>query len=182
MSKLFAAAAPLLVAVSLQAAAVTTEDEATYLVRGTDRPDTPMAAWNADGQVATASGAAAVADAPQGAVRYAAKLVAWPTATVKVLTFSKDAGGVLHPITDEKTVYVLEGGLQATVDGATVDLSAGDLVSLPEDALRNAGAARPGRRGRRLDCRQPDTGCHTGCGQSRRREHPGGGPAHHPAL
>ncbi len=142
MSKLFAAAAPLLVAVSLQAAAVTTEDEATYLVRGTDRPDTPMAAWNADGQVATASGAAAVADAPQGAVRYAAKLVAWPTATVKVLTFSKDAGGVLHPITDEKTVYVLEGGLQATVDGATVDLSAGDLVSLPEGALRNAGAAR----------------------------------------
>ena len=142
MAKLSATAALLFVAGSLQAATLTTEHEATYVVHGAHRPDTPMAAWEANGQVASASGAAAVADAPRGAVRYAAKLVAWPTATVKVLTFSKDSGGVLHPITDERTVYVLEGGLQATVDGAAVDLAAGDLASLPEGALRNSGGAQ----------------------------------------
>ena len=109
----------------------------TFVVRGADRSATPMAAWEEDGNIRTVGGDA-VGQAREGAVTYEAKLVEWPTATVKVLTFAKENGGVLHPITDETLIYVLEGKVQASVAGKGVALSAGDVASLPDGALRNS--------------------------------------------
>ncbi len=123
------------------AAAQTAQESAdTYWVAGKDRAVTPMAAWQKKRNILTASGAAAVQKAPRSAVRYDAKIVAWPTATVKVLTFRKANGGVLHPITDETVLYVLEGSAQITVKGKPVVLATGDVASLPTGALTNPGA------------------------------------------
>jgi quercetin dioxygenase-like cupin family protein len=122
------------------AAAVAPESADTYVVAGKDRAATPMAAWQKKGTVRTAAGADAVRKAPRKAVRYDVKLVAWPTATVKQLTFRKANGGVLHPISDETLVYVLEGSAQATVNGKVVVLATGDVASLPSGALTNPGA------------------------------------------
>jgi quercetin dioxygenase-like cupin family protein len=123
--------------------AVATEAAGTYVVaRGTREP-LAMAAWanRSDRRVSSAAGPKAVARAPRRAVRYEARSVAWPTATVQVLRFTAAGGGVLHPLTDEKTVYVLDGAVQAEVGGQTVTLGAGDVASLPVGALRSAGAA-----------------------------------------
>lgn len=118
---------------------VAQEADSVYVVAGNSRSATPMAAWGEDGRVRSASGATGVANAPTGAVKYAVKQVRWPTATVKELTFTRGGGGVLHPLTDETLVYVLEGRVATTVNGRTETLGQGDVASLPEGALRSAG-------------------------------------------
>jgi quercetin dioxygenase-like cupin family protein len=129
-----------LAAQQASAAPVAQETADTYVVAGKDRAVMPMAAWQKKRELRTAAGADAVKKAPRNAVRYDAKIVAWPTASVKVLTFRKANGGVLHPITDETLVYVLEGSAQATVNGKTVVLATGDVASLPSGSLGNPGA------------------------------------------
>lgn len=114
--------------------------DSVYLVKGATLATTPMAAWKKGDAIESASGDAAK-QAPRKAVRYGVKLVPWPTATVKELVFTKKGGGVLHPITDEKTVFVLSGSVTATVDGKPVTLAAGDLASLPSGALTSPGKA-----------------------------------------
>jgi quercetin dioxygenase-like cupin family protein len=135
-------ALPLLALMAVPAGALAqpaTEKDTTFVVKGAERAATPMAAWDDKGTLRTAAGTDAVRRAPRKAVKYEAKMVAWPTATVKVLTFRKRDGGVLHPITDEKLLYVLEGSVQATVDGKAETLGAGDVASLPAGALANPG-------------------------------------------
>lgn len=119
-------------------AEVPQESANTLVVAGASRAPVRMAAWDKNGTVNIVTGKDA-GKAPRDAVRYEAKMVAWPTATVKVLTFTQKNGGVLHPITDESTVYVLSGSVDATVDGKPVTLGAGDVASLPRGALRNPG-------------------------------------------
>lgn len=114
--------------------------DSVYVVKGDSLAATPMAAWKKGNAVESASGDAAK-KAPRKAVRYEAKLVPWPTATVKELRFTGKGGGVLHPITDEKTLYVLSGSVATTVDGKPVTLEAGDLASLPTGALTSPGKA-----------------------------------------
>jgi quercetin dioxygenase-like cupin family protein len=126
-------------AVAPALAQVAPESPTTLVVSGESRAPVKMAAWEKGGAVQSAAGDAA-GKAPREAVRYEAKMVAWPTATVKVLTFTKKGGGVLHPITDETTVYVLSGSVDTTVDGKAVTLGQGDLASLPKGALTNAGS------------------------------------------
>lgn len=111
-----------------------------YVVFDASLPATAMAAWQTGSMVRSAAGATA-ASAPANAVRYSAKEVHWPTARVRAMTFDDATGGVLHPITDETLLYVLEGAATVGVGGETVTLSAGDVVSFPSGALRNAGAA-----------------------------------------
>jgi quercetin dioxygenase-like cupin family protein len=135
-------ALPLLALMAVPAGALAqpaTEKDTTFVVKGAERAATPMAAWVAKGTLRTAAATDAVRKAPRKSVKYEAKMVAWPTATVKVLTFRKRDGGVLHPITDEKLLYVLEGSVQATVDGKAETLGAGDVASLPAGALANPG-------------------------------------------
>jgi quercetin dioxygenase-like cupin family protein len=119
-------------------AQVAPESATTLVVAGDSRAPVAMAAWQKGGALQSASGDA-VKQAPRKAVRYEAKMVAWPTATVKVLTFTRKGGGVLHPLTDETTVYVLSGNVDTTVDGKPVTLATGDLASLPKGALTNPG-------------------------------------------
>jgi quercetin dioxygenase-like cupin family protein len=114
--------------------------DSVYVVEGDTLAAMPMAAWKQGEAVQSASGDAA-RQAPRKAVRYQAKLVPWPTATVKELRFTRKGGGVLHPLTDETTVYVLSGSVATTVDGKPVTLEAGDLASLPKGALTSPGRA-----------------------------------------
>jgi len=125
-------------AVAPAVAQVAPENATTMVVAGDSRTPLPMAAWKKGGEFESASGEA-VMQAPRKAVRYEAKMVTWPTATVKVLTFTKKGGGVMHPLTNETTVYVLSGSVDTTVDGKPVTLATGDLASLPKGALTNTG-------------------------------------------
>lgn len=124
-------AQPAVEAEPVAAAQPAVEADSVYVVSG--RVLTGMAAWDEAGQVRSAS----ASSAPAGAVRYEAKIVRWPTATVKVLTFTAANGGVLHPLTDETLLYVLEGQVATTVNGETVALGTGDVASLPEGAITN---------------------------------------------
>ena len=82
-----------------------------------------------------------VSSAPGNAVRYRVKEVHWPTARVRVMMFDDATGGVLHPITDETLLYVLEGAATVGVGRETVALTAGDVISFPSGVLRNDGSA-----------------------------------------
>jgi quercetin dioxygenase-like cupin family protein len=108
-----------------------------YMVAGKSLPAEAMASWtDKAGKVSSAMGAVA-AKAPKGAVKYSAKSAPWPTGRIRVMTFSKATGGVLHPITDETLLYVMSGSAQVEVSGKPVMLAQGDVVSRPSGALRN---------------------------------------------
>ena len=111
-----------------------------YVMKDASVPVTAMAAWRDGGAVETATGMSA-ATAPYGAVRYSAKQVHWPTARVSVLSFDRETGGVLHPITDETLLYVLSGSAEVGVGDDVVSVTAGDVVSFPSGVLLNAGRA-----------------------------------------
>lgn len=111
-----------------------------YVLFDAEAPAIAMAAWQNGSTVRSAAGADA-SNAPANAVTYSAKEANWATARVRVMSFDAAAGGVLHPITDETLLYVLEGAAEVGVGGKTVRLSAGDVVSFPSGALRNPGAA-----------------------------------------
>lgn len=78
----------------------------------------------------------------RGVVEYHVKSVVHPTGTIKVLTFTRAAGGVLHPIGDETELYVLEGTATVGVGGVPTAVKAGDAVSRPDGVLRGDGDAR----------------------------------------
>ncbi len=133
----------LLVALSLivtTASAQTPLGDDVYVVKNQSLSAIAMAAWQDGARIRSATGGAA-SSAPDNAVTYTAKEVHWPTARVRVLMFDNATGGVLHPITDETLLYVLEGSATVGVGRRTTTLTAGDVVSFPSGALRNAGAA-----------------------------------------
>jgi len=116
------------------------QSDDVYVMKDSSLPSIAMAAWRDGGAVETAMGMGA-ANAPSGAVKYSAKQVIWPTARVRVLSFDKDTGGVLHPITDETLLYVLSGSAEVGVGDEVASLTAGDVVSFPSGVLLNAGGA-----------------------------------------
>lgn len=142
MRKIFAVASTFALVALTSNAQVPTDvmGDDIYVVSSRDNPAFAMAAWEEDGQVQQLAGSEA-AEAPNAAVTYSATEVIWPTARVRVLTFDKDNGGVLHPITDETILYVLSGVAKVGVGDKSISLAAGDVVSFPSDALRNAGNA-----------------------------------------
>ena len=112
-----------------------------YVVKHQDAAKVPMTAWVDGTTVRSAMGKEALRKAPKKAVTYSAQSVKWPTGTVTVLRFKKASGGVLHPITDETEIYILQGSAQAEVNGAQVTLKAGDVATHARGALRSAGQA-----------------------------------------
>src|SRR5262245_29364451 len=98
------------------AASAETAPPGKHILAGNTIAAVPHAAWDEGGKIRTASGDA-LAKAPANAVRYEMKTVIWPTGTVKVLTFKKDAGGVLHALTDEIQLYVMAGAAEVGVGG-----------------------------------------------------------------
>ncbi|HEY6645038.1 hypothetical protein [Povalibacter sp.] len=106
----------------------------------------PMAEWDivqkvvgeqTGSRVLIGEGAAGVARAPAGASKYEAKAYKFPTGAMRVLTFRKSDGPVIHQITFETELFMLQGSAEVTVLGKKVVLNAGDAVSLPSGELRN---------------------------------------------
>lgn len=125
---------------SSQALAETPLGNDVYVMSDSSVPSIAMAAWKDGGDVKSALGADA-SSAPSDAITYTAKVVNWPTGRLQVMTFDKDTGGVLHPITDETLLYVLSGTAEVGVGDEAVTLVAGDVVSHPSGALHNASTA-----------------------------------------
>jgi len=111
-----------------------------FIVYGRDLTPVPMAEWEADGKMMLATGKGQIAKAPRKAVKYTVKSVVWPSGTVRVLSFTK-AGGVLHAITDETEIYVLQGSVKATVGGTVESLKAGDVASHASGVIRTGEVA-----------------------------------------
>jgi quercetin dioxygenase-like cupin family protein len=115
-----------------------------------DVPVVPMAEWQVEqkgaaeqtgARVLIAAGPAELGRAPPGASRYDSQTFRFPTGDIRVLSFRKAAGGVLHQITTEKSIYVVKGSAIVDVAGVATEIVAGDVVSLPGGVLRS----RPGK-------------------------------------
>jgi len=111
-----------------------------YVLSGDTAPVIAMAAWQDGGTIRSVS-SKEMSTAPTNAIQYSLREAPWPTGRVRIMTFGKETGGVLHPIKDETLLYVISGAAEAEVAGKTVKLATGDVVSHPTGALRNAGSA-----------------------------------------
>jgi len=115
-------------------------------IPGSSVPDILMAEWETPVQdngkpqrarIGSIEGTAAMARAPENATRYTAKEYNFPMGTLRVLNYKKDAGPVVHQITFETQLMMLEGSATVGSGGKTVSLQKGDAVFLPSDVLRN---------------------------------------------
>ncbi len=114
---------------------------------GKSAPVLPMAEWDVVQTVAgeqtgervlIAEGAEAIAArAPTGASKYEAKTYKFPPGSARVLTFRKADGPVIHQITFETEIFMLQGSAEVTVGGEKLTLNKGDAAFLPSGVLRN---------------------------------------------
>lgn len=114
-----------------------------------DTPVVPMAEWEivqkgaaeqTGARVLIAAGAAELGRAPAGASRYDSQTFRFPSGDMRVLSFRKASGGVLHQITTETQIYVAKGSASVDVAGVRTEIAAGDVVNLPSGILRNGAA------------------------------------------
>ena len=137
----------LIAALTLLAAnAVNAQDACLIHIPAQDAPEYQVAEWenplrDADGpqrlRIGIAEGEAALANAPDHATRYTAKEYNFPMGALRVLFFEKNAGPVIHQITFETQLMMLEGSATVGSAGETVHLNQGDAVSMPSGVLRN---------------------------------------------
>jgi quercetin dioxygenase-like cupin family protein len=122
----------------------------TNILFGKDIPVVPMAEWSVEqkgaaeqtgARVLIAAGPAELGRAPPAASRYDSQTFRFPSGDIRVLTFRKASGGVLHQVTSEKSIYVVKGSAVVDVAGVPTEIQAGDVVSLPSGVLRS----RPGK-------------------------------------
>jgi quercetin dioxygenase-like cupin family protein len=122
----------------------------TNVLFGKDIPVVPMAEWSVEqkgaaeqtgARVLIAAGPAELGRAPPEASRYDSQTFRFPSGDIRVLTFRKASGGVLHLVTKEKAIYVVKGSAVVDVAGVATEIFAGDVVSLPGGVLRS----RPGK-------------------------------------
>jgi quercetin dioxygenase-like cupin family protein len=115
-------------------------------IPGSSLEPIPVAEWevpnrDVDGpvrpRIRIAEGQGAVDQAPDNATRYQAKEYNFPMGSLRVLTFAKDAGPVIHQITFETELYMLQGSATVGVLGEQVSITTGDAVFLPSGVLRN---------------------------------------------
>jgi len=111
-----------------------------------DVPVVPMAEWEVEqkgaaeqtgARILIAAGTDDTAKAPPNASRYDSQTFHFPHGDVRVLTFRKATGGVVHQITTETEIYVVKGSATVNVRGAPVEIVAGDVVNLPSGVLRS---------------------------------------------
>lgn len=116
-----------------------------FLIRGADVVPMLLAEWDTSNPVgnpvAIVWGREAVDKAPVNASRYSQKTYSFPTGTIRLLQFSAATGGMLHLITSETAIFMLQGGGSVDVAGRNVSIAAGDVVSYPSGVLRGAGDA-----------------------------------------
>ncbi len=130
--------------VALPAAAIVAPKD-QHIFKGSSVPSEPFAEWEVKDQNGTrvmiAQGKEAVDKAPANAARYAVKTIEYPTGTIRVFSFKKATGGVLHMTTVETDIYVLKGSAEIGVGDKREKLVAGDAVSMPSGVLRSYGNA-----------------------------------------
>lgn len=111
-----------------------------------DTPVVPMAEWEIQqtgaaeqtgARILIAAGADELTRAPANAVRYDSQTFKFNNGEIRVLTFRKANGGVLHQITTETQLYVIKGSTIVGAAGQTVQVRAGDVVNLPSGVLRS---------------------------------------------
>lgn len=116
-----------------------------FFIAAKDAKTTPMAEWEVDQQgrgeqmgarVLIAEGPE-VDKAPANASRYEAKTYKFPTGVVRVLTWKKGSGPVVHQVTFETQIYVLQGSVEVGVQGVPTKVGTGDAVFLPSGLMRN---------------------------------------------
>jgi quercetin dioxygenase-like cupin family protein len=88
-------------------------------------------------RVLIAEGDEAVGKAPAGASRYEARTYKFPSGAVRVLSWKRGDGPVIHQITFETEIYMLEGAAEVDVAGVPTKIAAGDAVFMPGGVLRN---------------------------------------------
>ncbi len=130
----------------LLSGAVNAQETTLIHIPAKDASEYPVAEWenplrDADepqrARIGIAEGEAAVANAPDHATRYTAKEYNFPMGALRVLYFEKDAGPVIHQITFETQLMMLEGSATVGSAGETVQLNQGDAISMPSGVLRN---------------------------------------------
>ncbi len=94
-----------------------------------------VAEWQDGGAIRIALGKDADA-APATASKYEQKRFIWPTGEMRVLHFKKGTP-VLHQVTFETEMYVVEGTAEVGVNGKPVKIGPGDAVFMPSGALTN---------------------------------------------
>lgn len=106
----------------------------------------PMAEWEvpnpnagpgASPRIGSAAGQAAVARAPDYATQYESREYVFPMGSLRVLTFPKAAGPLVHQITFETELFLLQGSGTVGVGSTQEAIVAGDAVFLPSGVLRN---------------------------------------------
>ena len=95
------------------------------------------AAEQTGARILIAAGADELARAPANAVRYDSQAYKFNNGEIRVLTFRKAGGGVLHQITTETQLYLVKGSAVVGAAGQTVQIRAGDVVNLPSGVLRS---------------------------------------------
>ncbi len=120
--------------------------QALVFIAEKDAKTLPMAEWDvvqldaaeqAGSRVLIAEGQESVEKAPANASRYLARSYKFPSGAVRVLSWAKGQGPVIHQITFETEIYVLEGAVDVEIRGNTTRLNAGDAASMPSGVLRN---------------------------------------------
>ncbi len=111
-----------------------------------DTPVVAMAEWEilqtgaaeqTGARILIAAGADELTRAPANAVRYDSQAFKFNNGEIRVLTFRKAGGGVLHQITTETQLYVVKGSAIVGAAGQIVQIRAGDVVNLPSGVLRS---------------------------------------------
>ncbi len=111
-----------------------------------DTPVVAMAEWEIQqtgaaeqtgARILIAAGAEELSRAPANAVRYDSQTFKFDQGEVRVLTFRKASGGVLHQVTTETQMYVIKGSTVVGAAGQKVQVRAGDVVNLPSGVLRS---------------------------------------------
>ncbi len=109
------------------AAAAPVNPSVDFHISSASVPPMQLADWDADGpggrtvQIAWDD---AADKAPPNASRYQQKTYSFPTGTIRLLEFRKDAGGMVHAITSETAIFMLRGVGSVEVAGKTVALGA----------------------------------------------------------
>jgi quercetin dioxygenase-like cupin family protein len=75
---------------------------------------------------------------PDDASKYEARSHKYPMGAVRILSWDKGSGPVVHQVTFETELFILQGEVDMELQGGEkIRLDAGDAVSLPAGVLRN---------------------------------------------
>ena len=123
---------------------------ASHIRLAADTPVISMAEWEVlqagaaeqtGARILIAAGPEELVRAPANASRYESQAFKFDNGELRVLSFHKASGGVLHQITTETQLYVIKGSATVAVAAQTVQIQTGDVVNLPSGVVRSIAKA-----------------------------------------